>query len=378
MVKQQSSDSTVPISFFVFLRAIAILWVFSYHAYNNCFTRNAANAVLQHGVLKFLLGNISSPADYLFLPIRLTFSFGSLGVELFIIASGFGLYYSFLAREQVPWAVFYRKRALRILPLYYLTLIGLVVGNVFIFKASYYSSYEGLKVLGYHFLLLQTFSDAYLPFSYLYFVAVIFQLYLAFPLLVRIMKLQHMAVLFFVASFSFSPMIMRGLKISGIDFHGVLVTDYLPFFLLGMMIAESYHRGGRLQKIFFDKRVSSISFVFLLVVIFLISYHMNYGSGVRWLIALSVFFSLPLLFDVFQPLVATKTIYLIAYSSYSMYLIHMFVLKISQKLFIPNDPGIYFSIVTASLLLITSLFLSYYLQKWYDRLSLQLYSRKPA
>jgi len=378
VVKKQFPPGTPPISFFVFLRAFAILWVFSYHAYNNCFTRNAANAALQQGVLKYLLSNISSPADYIFLPFRILFSFGSLGVELFIIASGFGLYYSYLTKKRESWCSFYRKRALRILPLYYLTLIGLVLGNIFIFKAAYYSSYEGLKVLGYHFLLLQTFSDAYLPFPFLYFIAVIFQLYLAFPLLLRVMKSTPWGALLFFISFAVSPFIKQVFEFTGLGFRGILFTDYLPFFLLGMLIAESFYRGGKMQKILFDKRAALASFTSLFVVIYLISYHMDYGFGARWLIALLFFFSIPLLFDVFNTPEAKKTVDLIAYSSYSLYLVHMFVLKISQKLFFPGDFGRFFSISAASVLLLTSVFLSYYLQKGYDSLSKQLFLAKPV
>ena len=102
MRKETSRAKTVslePISRYrSVLMGLAALWIAWYHSYMHFATIPA-------------LGKASTAAAVLLNTVR---SHGNAGVDIFLLLSGLGLYYSF---EKMPKALaFYRKRAVRVLP----------------------------------------------------------------------------------------------------------------------------------------------------------------------------------------------------------------------------------------------------------------------
>jgi peptidoglycan/LPS O-acetylase OafA/YrhL len=127
---------------------------------------------------------------------------GYLGVSLFLVLCGFVLYYPYLCRAQVEnrairinyWE-FIQRRAWRILPTYYLVLFLLI--------ASYYLGIRSLGVgglnlrtIGSHLLMVHNLSSGhfYTINGSFWTIALIFQFYLIFPLLVNLIARCGMKV----------------------------------------------------------------------------------------------------------------------------------------------------------------------------------------
>lgn len=94
------------------LRALAILGV-----------------VWHHTVYKlWLQSDAASTSHFLWPPVSALLNSGWLGVNLFFVLSGFVLYLPFAAgrrdaESKTEWLAFYKRRALRLLPLFYLSLL---------------------------------------------------------------------------------------------------------------------------------------------------------------------------------------------------------------------------------------------------------------
>lgn len=124
--------------------------------------------------------------------------FGDQGVTLFLILSGFGLTYGLLARDgppQLDVRVFYRRRAFRVFPKWWgahllLLPIAVVVGSASTGDWQLYASLAGFRFLPGVFYY---FSPAW------WYVGLILQLYLVFPLLWRILRRRGAFVLLAIA-----------------------------------------------------------------------------------------------------------------------------------------------------------------------------------
>jgi peptidoglycan/LPS O-acetylase OafA/YrhL len=240
--------------FFHFVKSIGILGIFFFHFYGRFVGDLRIKNAVTSGLLQDLLVSVKSLSQFICFIAQTFFSFGNIGVDLFIIASGFGLYYSYLSKH-TTWRAFFRKRIVRVLPLYYFFLFLIFCLAAFVSKVDFYTSSEGLKVLLYHVLLVQTFNGSYVYYGLYYFIAVIFQLYLLFPLLVKIIHNDKIRIPFFVLSILFSICINKIIDLSGINYQGILLTDYLPLFVFGMLVADSMYNERILHKVLFDGRL---------------------------------------------------------------------------------------------------------------------------
>jgi peptidoglycan/LPS O-acetylase OafA/YrhL len=300
-----------------------------------------------------------------------------MGVELFIIASGFGLYYSYLSRKD-PWPAFYKKRAVRVLPLYYFFLLFIFGLSAFVDRQAFYVSAEGLKALFYHLLLLQTFNKSHLYYALFYFVAIIFQLYLLFPALIKLMKNPAARLPILAVFLISSSAVSRILVFNNIHFAGILITDFLPFFFLGMMIAQSVYSNEDFHKILFDRRASLLMILLLLVVVSYCVGNAYFTKEMRRLIALLVFLSLPFVFDFARRLRAKRVIAFVAYTAYPFYLMHMLFINRLNLLasrfgLLGSYPG-WISVGIISFL--SALAAAYATQKGYDRIITIIDKRK--
>ena len=258
------------------------------------------------------------------------------------------------------------------MPLYYFFLFLIFLLTVFVSNQKFYVLAEGLKVLAYHVFLVQTVNKSYIYYGFFYFIAIIFQLYLMFPLLTKILRNETIKLPFFLLSFFFSLFISKLFVILGISFSGILLTDYLPLFLFGMLIADSIFYKRKLHEFLFDKRLASLCILLVVgIVIYLILFSFHYYREVRTLIAILVFLSLPVVFGIIKHLRIRSLIAFIAYSTYTFFLMHMIFINRGLQFF--ASYGLTDShrnwIFIGSLILPIVMYSAYLIQKGYDRIS---------
>lgn len=356
--------------FFNFVKAAGITGIFGYHLYNEYIGLGAMKTIFDAGILRYLFSNTSSLVEYLCATMQIGFIFGSVGVQFFIIASGFGLYFSHLSHAE-HWLLFFRKRMVRIIPLYYFVLLCGFLVKVYVLQDAPPARFE---ILARHFFLIHTLNDAYLSYGAFYFVGVICQLYLLFPVITIILRQRHWKLPFFAFTFFLSFILKTLLSIAGMTFSGILVSDYLPYFVLGMLIADSVADSGRLHLWLFDMRVSVFSVLSLIGVLFLLNSGVGYSDIVRTMVSFLLFLSLPLFFRAAGFLRATSLINALACSAFVFFMVHMIYIRAGLHLI--HQHGLYGSIGSylhwiplGLLFFLLSFFTAHLLQRGYDRIS---------
>lgn len=170
--------------------------------------------------------------------------YGDVGVTLFIIASGFGLTYGLLARAasaSLPAGAFYQRRLVRILPLWWgahllFLPLGLLAGTLSTGDWRFYADLAALRFLPGMFYY---FSPAW------WYVGLILQLYLVFPLLWYVLRRFGALVLLaggcalgFVA-IALGPVFFHDSYLDAWQ-RGAFFITRLPEFVVGMALGSAY------------------------------------------------------------------------------------------------------------------------------------------
>jgi peptidoglycan/LPS O-acetylase OafA/YrhL len=181
---------------------------------------------------------------------------GDAGVQLFLIISGFGLAWGLLQRKQgadVPLGWFYRRRLLRIYPLWWgahiFGILFILISPLFDFGLSFFLSLLGLRITPTLFYYL---SPAW------WYIGLLIQLYLVFPFLWKILSRQGALRAFvLVGGVAFA---LRGIGllllpqvlpdyVDGWSRGSIFITR-LPEFLFGVCFAWwLYHKGDQVEKL---------------------------------------------------------------------------------------------------------------------------------
>jgi peptidoglycan/LPS O-acetylase OafA/YrhL len=171
--------------------------------------------------------------------------FGGAGVHTFIFISGFGLYLSHL-KHPMPFFEFIKKRFLKVYIPYIITvsLIG-IVG--FFIPFDPYNTWE--KYFS-HVFLYKMFSEKNIgTFGYhFWFISVIFELYLVFPLLVIFRKKMSgtgFLITGIIVSLLWSLLVLI-LNKAALRVWNSFFLQYVWEFMLGMWFAENIHSKGLL------------------------------------------------------------------------------------------------------------------------------------
>jgi peptidoglycan/LPS O-acetylase OafA/YrhL len=360
-------------SYFNLVRAVAILEIFFYHIYD--FSYGGFGSVakrFREGLLQNLFSGADSFLDYLWGLCQLEFSFGNKGVELFIIASGFGLYLSYL-EKRTSWVVFYKKRVLRVLPLYWAACVVIYA----IFPVT-------TKHLVTNVLLVQIFTRELLVFGPLWFISYLFVLYIMFPLFVFVFRNAYAKWGLFAVSFFLTPLWDSALGLLGFVPVGVAPTEYVQVFLLGMLLADSVHNGRTVHRCVLNASVGALAIVFFATSVYLVSYHISLTPIMHRIFGILIFLSI----GVFVPLIRRfgspgRAVDWLAYGAYTIYLSHALifikVLFLADKapwlrwvLIYPRaefrgSPLKFIS--TALVLLAVTVLVSFAIQRAYDRLA---------
>ncbi len=169
-------------------------------------------------------------------PLRLVKTMGYAGVDVFLLLSGLGLYYS-MERDSVPLR-FYQKRALRVLLPYLLAAL--------VYEGS--RCLLGLQGLGAslrNLTFVSLFRDGDLS---NWFVAFILLCYLAYPFLYRVVKSKYRwlwALLLVAGSLALSRLMFLTARPLFFRIYGLLFR--IPVFLVGCFLAPLVKEGRPLK-----------------------------------------------------------------------------------------------------------------------------------
>jgi peptidoglycan/LPS O-acetylase OafA/YrhL len=369
-------------SYFNLVRASAILGIFFYHIYDFNYGLGSVGKRFSDGILQNIFAGAGGIGGYLWGVCQLGMSLGNKGVELFIIASGFGLYLSYL-QKRTSWKDFYKKRVVRILPLYWAACLTIYL----IFPVN-------AKHLLMNALLVQIFTRQYLVFGPMWFISYLFLLYLLFPLFVLAFRNRYVKWGLFAVSFVMTPMWKGVLGFLGLRYGGLPPTEYIQVFLLGMLLADSVHNRGALHRCVLHASIGTLSVVGVAAMLYLVSYQVPPTALAHRALGILIFLSLTLV----SPLVRRFSFLdavsrRLAYAAYAIYLTHMLVLMkvllladstpwlrkvlIYPRTELAREPLKF--VATSLVILAVTLALSYALQRAYDKLAGRLLvSRRDA
>ncbi len=287
--------------------------------------------------------------------------FGGTGVHLFLFLSGFGLYYSFL-KNPTSYMVFIGKRFRKVYIPYVIVVCITAMITVFIpiFKESVYA-------LAGHVLLFKMFDESIIG-SYGYpfwFLSTLFQFYLFFFLIIFLHKRTRPGV-FVLISFLISIAWWILVAMLGMESERVWQSFFLQYFwefALGMQAAALLKRGC------FDIRLKR--YQLLLCAIggsILYGYIAYYGGALGRLFndipALIGYTSLALWIYSFRDKNLDQFLHFTGKISYSLFLIHILVLRIIMVGF----PDLHKFVIFSLSISITYLLAAYY-QKVMDKMN---------
>lgn len=338
-----TDDKTIRL-LFDFIKAFAIVWIFSYHFYNfrqmmSPFGPDYAKSVIE---LYFVNAN-GGLADYLKGTFTMLFLNGHHGVELFFIASGFGIHLSQI-RTQRGWVEFYMRRFIRVVPLYWMALLII----------SLIQNIEPAVLLK-HAFFIGIYSTRPLAFGPLWFVSTLALFYLLIPIITPIFKNPLGGWCAFALSLALIP----AAGWAGIEIGGMNILTYMPCFLLGMNLASMHHRGGAYKwRLVLSLSIGMACALAFIASVVISSYHAASPYILsKALLGILAFVALAGMFIVALSLPgiswATKRLPgIIAYASYLAFLSHMTIIYILGTVMVKTGPmhfmviqkgGVYFT-----------------------------------
>ena len=303
----QHSSGKLDINAPDFVKGVAIIWVMAFHLCKD-FT------------------NFFCPAQKDGLSFAHIALSGSLAVDLFVITSGFLLMRAYQPRGELRiWLKgFLIKRFLRIFPLYYVCLAGVLFLDYLIGRSNFHISAESLIL---HLVGAHTFSRFIFDIQGAWwFVGLIVQLYLCFPILVIAVgdnrrASKDLSTLVALLALAIAARFFPHLNLDG----NYSVFAFLPDFCLGILIAKYCGADMRIQKPWL---LSGMALISLTVVLYAFSSNIfvfDHWYGLfRPLIAICIFFLLISAFWLFMHLNRNISLGICMFGiySYPIYLLH--------------------------------------------------------
>jgi peptidoglycan/LPS O-acetylase OafA/YrhL len=249
--KSASLEPVINFDWLTRLKGVGILWIVLVHAIESIFPTALLFSNPHHdwGTLNDRIQYIMPLSGYGWanIPVnvfRYVSWLGDQGVQLFLIASGFGLTWSLLQRPSSNWNVFYRRRLWKLYPLWWGVHVLYLIPSLILHQGllpnqtNFYLSLLGLRSTP---GLFYYFSPAW------WFMGLILQLYLIFPLLFS--GLKRWGALRFLLGISTIALCIRGVGLFLLDdpyldlwSRGNVFITRLPEFALGMAWAAAIYQ----------------------------------------------------------------------------------------------------------------------------------------
>ena len=289
------------------------------------------------------------------------FSYGNLGVEIFLILSGLGLYFSY-SKNPAPIA-FYQKRMKRILlPWLVLSLpywiIVSIVKNANV--GSFILNYTGLS-----FWLKGT--------TTVWYVLFIIPMYFIYPLIFKIQNKNPMSILYLLA---FSLLLVGGLaKFLPVFYKKTeIALTRFPVFLIGSHIGMLLMKNKKADWIFFSYLIVSVIVFAAFEIVrahqgkfVTILYRLGGGGLMIVLATLLCIFLLR-----FKVKLINQTLSIIGKCSLEFYLLNVFIRNLTSMFKIGQNSSGYVKAMVASAVFLVSLLLAYLFQALHSKLQKRL------
>lgn len=292
------------------VKGIAILWVVVYH------------------VLKGFPETFLPDGPGIYDAFYRVMMHGALGVDLFVILSGFLLARTCMTNKETKWYAFLRRRLVRILPMYWFAIATLLILDALIGGDN--ASVDMASVF-YHIIGVHGFTQYIFDLQGAWwFISLIIQLYLLFPCLWLLFeRISSRYILLAVIAISIVARFVPLLNLNG----NYSVFAFLIDFSLGIVVAREF--SSDLQCTFGPpaKLYCLLALVFFAVTLYLDSislFSLGYGL-VRPLLAAGVFWSV-CTFGTYLQTINLRRVFqvILAYGrhSYAIYLFHsIFIYK---------------------------------------------------
>lgn len=298
-------------------------------------------------------------------------AYGWIGVQLFLIISGFLIHLGFLSRNgSLNTSAFYSKRFWRIYPPYLIVLLIFFATAIGIKNYSY--SNEGYKDLFVHLFFIHNLFDKYY-FSInpsFWSLALEMQLYLIYPIFLFIRKWlgikKTIIIIFLLTPASY-------FAVQSIAPHSKLVAQGFVFnnwftWCAGAFLAERYINGQRLFGKF-SLTIALLGSVATILSGFFIAIEL---SGVIAIFASIAFFEWLLHKEINIKTPINKALAIIGIVSYSIYLIHQPLIHLAIPWFNFLGPKAYWAFIKPIPIFISIFIISYFSYRFIELPSIRL------
>jgi peptidoglycan/LPS O-acetylase OafA/YrhL len=254
-----------------------------------------------------------------------------LGLTLFVFISGFSLRYNNNIGSKKDFLMFYKKRLFRIFPLYWISLLSLIVLFGILNISSgldhrYNFSFVNIFV---HIFALQIIFPAYYIQS-MWYIGLIALYYILYPFLVLHKKNIQEFLLY--SSIFLLPLIFFNLKFDIIDPR---VFTYYPVFIGGIIFCDQFYLFTQKKSTKFLYMFSALFLItatlILLNILSIISYENNVLTVLKIIFQLSSIIPCFCVISYIKPKINLSIINItsnIAYGSFSIYLFHHQLLSV--------------------------------------------------
>ena len=302
-----------------FIRGVALIWVMIYHIWILTGSPDINNGVV-YTIIK--LG-------------------GEIGVTLFFIISGFGIYYSIVNMEKnnsLKYLSFLKKRLVRIIPEYYLCMFIVL----FFTAGAGYLSKEGILDIFSHMIFFHNITPLYAGSinGVLWTMAVTFQFYLlAIPMYRLLRKIKGLLPIIAIAiTVLFKLFMFKYLGYSGSFWASrQMLFSVIDNFAIGMFIAYMFDNHW-LEDWFNNKVFNFIATILSCVFLFFVcqlglnkGIHVANLSGITWHTLVALISGLIIFFysrnNIFTNWVGKKFVLWVADNEYGTYITHLLVIQ---------------------------------------------------
>ncbi len=265
-----------------------------------------------------------------------------VGVDLFLILSGYGLTISKLKKDETIFQ-FYKKRVLKLMIPFWLVLSTFLIMDFLILKISYSWAFIGKAFLGI-FTSANIYNDLNSPFWY--FTLILF-FYVLYPIVFSKKHIWITSFSLFILAF-----VVTNLNLPILSGVSGLQKSHIIAFPLGILIAWFANQNNSKIKLFFHnfiekmkhssilfKKIFYYSFMILLIsFISYFAYHSGVGKGIILEQLTSIVTTIAILILFFFKKIESKLLYIFGIYSYELYLLHWPIMY-RYDIFYKNFPG---------------------------------------